>query len=85
MYDYPPNLEVNAQVNQSWKQYIQRPSLLNDIAHLHRPALSLYGNHDIRPSWPVEQIAQLVPDAHFATTGAPAHFGASGVPGRRRW
>jgi proline iminopeptidase len=41
-FDYPPNLEVNAQVNRSWKEYIQRPSLLNEIARLERPALFLY-------------------------------------------
>ena len=25
-FDYPPNLEVNAEVNRSWKDYIQRPN-----------------------------------------------------------
>jgi proline iminopeptidase len=64
-FDCPRNLEVNAQVNQSWKAYIQRPSLLKEIAHLKRPALFLYGDRDIRPSWPIEQVAQLLPDAPF--------------------
>jgi proline iminopeptidase len=64
-FDYPPNLEVNAQVNRSWKEYIQRPSLLKEIAHLDRPALFLYGDQDIRPSWPVEQVANLLPNASF--------------------
>jgi proline iminopeptidase len=56
-FDYPPNLEVNAQINRSWKAYIQRPSLLKESAHLGRPALFLYGDQDIRPSWPMEQVA----------------------------
>jgi proline iminopeptidase len=74
-FDYPPNLEVNAQVNRSWKAYIQRPSLLREIAQLDRPALFLYGEQDIRPSWPIEQVAQLLPDASFELIpGADHHI-----------
>jgi proline iminopeptidase len=64
-FDYPPNMEVNAQVNRSWKAYIQRPSLLKEIAQLDRPGLFVYGDQDIRPSWPIEQVAQLLPNAPF--------------------
>jgi proline iminopeptidase len=56
---------VNEQVNRSWKQYIQRPSLLKELAQLDLPALFLYGEQDTRPNWPVEQVAQLLPDASF--------------------
>jgi proline iminopeptidase len=74
-FDYPPNLEVNAQVNRSWKAYIQCPSLLREIAQLDRPALFLYGEQDIRPSWPIEQVAQLLPDASFEMfPGADHHI-----------
>ena len=74
-FDYPPNMEVNAQVNRSWKAYIQRPSLLKEIAHLGRPALFLYGDQDIRPSWPMEQVAQLLPNASFhMIEGADHHL-----------
>jgi proline iminopeptidase len=72
-FDYPPNLEVNADVGRSWKQYIQRPSLLNEIAHLDRPALFLYGERDIRPSWPVEQVAQLLPNAALMMIAGADH------------
>jgi proline iminopeptidase len=73
-FDYPPNLEVNAQINQAWKQYIQRPSLLKEIAILERPALFLYGEHDIRPSWPVEQVARLLPNARFEMFAGANHY-----------
>jgi proline iminopeptidase len=74
-FDYPPNLEVNTQVNRSWKEYIQRPSLLKEIAQLDRPALFLYGERDIRPSWPVEQVAQLLPNVSFQMiVGADHHI-----------
>ena len=74
-FDYPPNLEVNADVNRSWKEYIQRPTLLKALAHLDRPALFAYGERDIRPSWPIEQVAQLLPNATFhMIAGADHHI-----------
>ena len=75
VFDYPPNLEVNAEVNRSWKEYIQRPSLLRELAHLDLPGLFLYADQDIRPSWPIEQVAQLLPNASFQMiTGADHHI-----------
>jgi proline iminopeptidase len=72
-FDHPPNLEVNAEVNRAWKQYIQRPSLLKEIAHLNSLALFVYGERDIRPSWPVEQVAQLLPNATFQMIAGADH------------
>lgn len=73
-YAYPPNLEVNQQVNQSWKQYVQHPMLLSQLASLNCPALFLYGDQDIRPSWPVEQVANLLPGAHFELQPGANHY-----------
>lgn len=74
-YAYPPNLEVNRQLNAAWKRYIQRPTLLRELAGLDRPALFLYGDRDIRPSWPVEQVANLLPNARFVMIrGADHHL-----------
>lgn len=73
-FAYPPNMDVNAQVNQSWKQYIQHPSLLKALSQLDRPALFLYGERDIRPVWPVEQIAQLLPQARFERIAGADHY-----------
>ncbi|MGH2609117.1 MAG: alpha/beta fold hydrolase [Tepidiformaceae bacterium] len=64
-YAYPPNLEVNRQLNAAWKAYIKRPSLLRHIAEVQAPALFVYGDRDIRPSWPCEQVAALLPHAEF--------------------
>ena len=62
---YPANMEVNKQVSASWKDYIKRPTLLRDLASLTLPGLFVYGRQDIRPSWPVEQLAQLMPNARL--------------------
>lgn len=72
-FAYPPNPEVNKQLNQAWKQYIQHPTLLSDIAKQNAPALFVYGDHDIRPSWPVEQVASLMPNAHFELIAGAEH------------
>lgn len=71
---YPPNLEVNRQLSQAWKRYIQRPTLLSELAHLECPALFLYGDQDIRPSWPIEQVANLLPNAHFEMLQGADHY-----------
>lgn len=62
---YPFNDEVNRQLNASWHAYTQSPSLLRRIAELEVPALYVYGGEDIRPSWPTEQLAQLLPRGRF--------------------
>jgi len=72
-YDYPPNTEVNRQVNSSWKRYVQNPELLKSISRLTVPALFVYGDRDIRPSWPVEQVARLMPDARFELIEGAEH------------
>jgi proline iminopeptidase len=73
-YDYPPNMEVNAQVSRSWKQYIQRPTLLGEISRLETPALFIYGDQDIRPSWPTEQIANLMRNGRFVLLEGATHY-----------
>jgi proline iminopeptidase len=77
-FQYPPNMEVNRQGNASWRGYIQRPHLWKDISLLDRPGLFLYGANDIRPSWPVEQVACLLPNAKFhLIEGADHHLWTS--------
>jgi proline iminopeptidase len=72
-FDYPLNLDVNKQLNLSWKHYIQTPTLLRAISRLELPALFVYGERDIRPSWPVEQVANLIPDARFEVIEGAEH------------
>lgn len=60
------------------KNYIQRPSLWRDLSRLDRPGLFLYGREDIRPSWPVEQVVSLLPNAQFSLIeGADHHLWTS--------
>ncbi|MCC6191687.1 MAG: alpha/beta hydrolase [Anaerolineales bacterium] len=72
-FDYPPNMEVNKLMNQSMRRYIQRPTLFRDLAQLQVPTLFIYGENDIRPSWPVEQVAHLLPKGHFTMLPGATH------------
>lgn len=72
-FAHPPNMEVNKQLNRSWKLYIQNPSVLKSISRLEIPALFIYGDKDIRPSWPVEQVANLMPNAHLEFVEGAEH------------
>lgn len=71
---YPGNNEVNKLGNKSWQEYIQHPTLLKRISELNIPALFVYGSKDIRPSWPAEQVAYLMPNARFVTINDAAHY-----------
>ncbi len=71
---YPFNDEVNRQLNASWRSYIQSPSLLRQLSELEIPALFVYGSEDIRPSWPTEQLGELLPQGRFERIEGAAHL-----------
>lgn len=72
-YQIPPNADVNREVNASWRLFIQQPSLWRRIADLNVPTLVVVCDRDVRPSWPAEQLARLLPDARLERIGAAEH------------
>ena len=68
------NDKVNKLGNRSWQKYIQRPSILKEISRLTIPSLFLYGSKDVRPSWPAEQISNLLSDSKFVMIEDAAHY-----------
>lgn len=65
---------VNTEVNKSWAEFTQSPMLLKNISLVPHPVLFLYGSNDIRSSWPIEQIANLVKDSHFIMIQGADHY-----------
>ena len=59
--EFKADSDVNPQGNRSWREYIKRPALFREIADLHIPAVFINGGADIRPNWPTEQLASLLP------------------------
>ena len=64
--------QVNPVGNKSRKAYIKRAELLKDIAALDVPAMFIAGAEDIRPNWPIQQLAGLM-GAKYVEIEAAAH------------
>ncbi len=62
--------QVNPVGNTSFKAYIKRPGLLKDIAELKVPATFITGSEDIRPNWPIQQLAGLMGADYVEIEGA---------------
>ncbi|MFL5762028.1 MAG: alpha/beta fold hydrolase [Thermomicrobiales bacterium] len=73
-FSYPPNKSANHQLNAVYKLFVQCPTLFHQVATLEVPALFLYGAMDIRPSWAVEQVATLMPQARYIVLHEADHY-----------
>ncbi len=65
--------EVNPQGNASWKAYCRRPALLRELADLALPGVFINAAEDIRPNWPTQQLAALLPRARYREIAGAAH------------
>ncbi|HEY4058115.1 MAG TPA: alpha/beta hydrolase family protein [Kofleriaceae bacterium] len=66
--------DVNAIGVASWRQYITRPTLLAELASLMTTATFIYPSEDIRPSWPTQQLANLLPRGLYREIAGAAHY-----------
>lgn len=73
-FEFPVNVRVKARLSDDWRRTIQRPSLLAELAGLDVPAHFIYPEGDIRPSWPEEQVASLLPRGEFRLLPDCDHF-----------
>jgi proline iminopeptidase len=62
------------QGNVSWRAYCQRPSLFRDLTDLDIPCVFINAAQDIRPNWPTQQLAELIPRARYAEISGAAHM-----------
>jgi proline iminopeptidase len=65
--------QVNTEGNASWKVYCRRPTLFRELADLAVPCVFINAAEDIRPNWPTEQLAALVPHARYVEIAGAAH------------
>jgi len=72
-FAYPHNMNVNREGSATWRAYIRRPALLREISRLTTPSLCVYGENDIRPAWPTEQLANLLPRGEFVLIPGAGH------------
>ena len=65
--------EVNRQGNARWRAYCRQPALLRELADLDVPCVFINAAEDIRPNWPTQQVAKLIPHAHYVEIAGAAH------------
>ena len=70
----PANAEVNQQGNAAWRAYCKSPKLLRALADLFKPCVFINAVNDIRPNWPTQQLAHLIPNADYIEIPGAAHF-----------
>jgi proline iminopeptidase len=67
--------EVYAALGASFTEWIHRPDLWRRLADCDVPMHFIAAADDIRPSWPMAQLAELVPRGRFTTVpGVPHDF-----------
>jgi len=78
--------EVHASLSKSFTDWIHRPDLWRRLADCDVPMRFIAAGADIRPSWPLAQLAALLPRGEFSTVPDVPHDFWSTDPrcGRRR-
>ena len=72
--DYPFNPEVNDEGNRTVREFGRRSDFYSRISKLNIPTLFIIAENDIRPSWPTEQFANLMPNATSFTVKNASHY-----------
>jgi proline iminopeptidase len=67
-------IDVNRLGSATWQEYCRRPDLLRDLAALHAPCVFINAGEDIRPNWPTQQLANLIPTARYCEIAGAAHY-----------
>jgi proline iminopeptidase len=66
--------DVNRRGNATWREYCRRPGLLRELATLDLPCVFINAGDDIRPNWPTQQLAQLIPGALYVEIPGARHY-----------
>lgn len=64
---------MNRALGEDWKRFCKEPRLLARLAALEIPALFVIASNDIRPSWPAEQLAALLPNGRCEWIDGAGH------------
>lgn len=73
-FEYEVNKIVHRSLVDSWRTFIKKPNLLKDISNLQLPTLFVYAQNDIRPSWSIQQISNLINHAKYVEIEGAEHY-----------
>jgi proline iminopeptidase len=70
--------DVHAALWEAFKDWVHQPTLWRNLADSTIPMAFIAAGSDIRPSWPLRQLAELIPGGTFeAVPGQPHDFWAT--------
>lgn len=72
-FDIEFSADVHAALSESFTEWIHRPTLWRSLADSTVPMEFIAAGDDIRPSWPLAQLAALVPGARYSTVPGAVH------------
>ena len=70
---YPVDASVARETLESWREWIKGPHVLRQIAELPARYVAVVGTEDIRPAWPVAQVAMLAPRGDLVVIDGAGH------------
>lgn len=65
--------EVHAALGESFAEWVHHPGLWRALAECPVPMQFIAAGNDIRPSWPMAQLGELVPNGSFTTVAQVPH------------
>ena len=65
--------KVNPQGNADLKAYCRRVTIFRELADMKIRCVFINGSEDIRPNWPTQQLAALIPEARYVEIEGAAH------------
>lgn len=71
---YPCNEEVNAAGNRTLRELGRAADFYLRVSRMNTSALFVMAENDVRPSWPVEQLASLMPNARRVKIKDASHY-----------
>ena len=73
-FEYEPNKVVHRSLIESWRSFIKKSSLLKEISNINFPTLFVFAEKDIRPSWPIKQISNLINHSEYIEIKDAGHY-----------
>ena len=73
-FEFHSDPEVNLIGNATYKEFIKQPGLLKEISMISCPVTYIGAGSDIRPNWPLRQLAELIKNGHYKEIPKATHY-----------
>ncbi|MBB4826427.1 proline iminopeptidase [Sporosarcina luteola] len=73
-FEYEANKIVHRSLINSWRSFTKKTLLLKEISEVEIPSLFIFAENDIRPSWSIKQISNLISDSSYIEIEGAGHY-----------